>query len=93
MEALEEFSYIPKVERRFDLDWLRIISILLVFFYHSSLIFATGPWSIKNTETSIHLVKWMQLGLGLILPLFFVIAGMSTFYALNYVKAGKYTLA
>ncbi len=35
----------------------------------------------------------MQLGLGLILPLFFVIARMSTFYALNYVKVGKYTLA
>jgi hypothetical protein len=34
----------------------------------------------------------MTLGTGLILPLFFVIAGMSSFYALNYVKAGTYTL-
>jgi hypothetical protein len=34
----------------------------------------------------------MSLGTGLILPLFFIIAGMSSFYALNYVKAGTYTL-
>jgi len=32
MEALEKFSYIPKIERRFDLDWLRMISIVLLFF-------------------------------------------------------------
>ncbi|NHJ48546.1 MAG: acyltransferase [Asgard group archaeon] len=94
MEPLEDFSYIPKVERRFDLDWLRMISIVLVFFYHSSLIFASldDQWIIANAETSIHIERCMTLGTGLILPLFFVIAGMSTFYALNYVKAGKYTL-
>lgn len=71
-----------------------MISIVLVFFYHSSLIFASGSdkWIIANTETSQHVVKLMTLGTGLILPLFFVIAGMSSFYALNYVKAGTYTL-
>ncbi|NPD90389.1 MAG: acyltransferase [Asgard group archaeon] len=92
MEPLEKFSYIPKVERRFDLDWLRMISIVLVFFYHSALIFGSETWIINNTETSMHIARCMSLGTGLILPLFFVIAGMSSFYALNYVKAGTYTL-
>ncbi|MGC9779540.1 MAG: acyltransferase [Candidatus Heimdallarchaeota archaeon] len=92
MKALEKYSHIPKVERRYDLDWLRMISILLVFFYHSSLIFGGEKWIINNVESSIHIARCMTLGTGLILPLFFVIAGMSTFYALNYVKAGKYTI-
>ncbi len=92
MEALEKYSYIPKVERRFDIDWLRMISIVLVFFYHSSLIFGSDTWIINNADTTQHVVRLMTLGTGLILPLFFVIAGMSSFYALNYVKAGTYTL-
>lgn len=92
MEALEKYSHIPKVERRFDIDWLRMISIVLVFFYHSALIFGSETWIINNAETSQHIAKCMTLGTGLILPLFFVIAGMSSFYALNYVKAGTYTL-
>lgn len=69
-----------------------MISIALVFFYHSSLIFGSENWVLNNAETSQHIAKCMTLGTGLILPLFFVIAGMSSFYALNYVKAGTYTL-
>ncbi|NPD90306.1 MAG: acyltransferase family protein [Asgard group archaeon] len=80
-----------KLERRYDLDWLRIVSILLVFFYHSTLFFSTPSWLMKNAETSRYLSGIMNFGTAFALPLFFVIAGMSTFYALNFVSAGKYT--
>ncbi|NHJ48547.1 MAG: acyltransferase, partial [Asgard group archaeon] len=92
MEPLEKFSYIPKVERRYDLDWLRIIAIVLVFFYHCSRFFDEEVWHIKNNVESAFLKGGMSFGYAFILPLFFVISGMGTFYALNYVSAGKYTL-
>jgi peptidoglycan/LPS O-acetylase OafA/YrhL len=92
MDPLEKFSYIPKVERRYDLDWLRIIAIILVFFYHCSRFFDEEIWHIKNNIVSAYLTGGMSFGYAFILPLFFIISGMGTFYALNYVPAGKYTL-
>ena len=35
-------------ERRYDLDWLRIIGILLVFFFHCARFFDTLDWHVKN---------------------------------------------
>ncbi|MBK5114650.1 MAG: acyltransferase family protein [Candidatus Heimdallarchaeota archaeon] len=92
MESLEKFSYIPKVERRYDLDWLRIIAIVLVFFYHCSRFFNIEPWHLKNAELSNYLTGGLSFGTAFVLPLFFIISGMCTFYALNHISAGKYTL-
>ncbi|NPD90388.1 MAG: acyltransferase family protein [Asgard group archaeon] len=89
---MKKYSHIPKVERRYDLDWLRIIAIVLVFFYHCSRFFDAEDWHIKNEAISAYLKGGMSFGYAFILPLFFVISGMGTFYALNYVSAGKYTL-
>lgn len=44
-----------------------------------------------NAETSRYLSGVMSFGTAFVLPLFFVISGMSTFYALNFVSPGKYT--
>jgi len=35
-------------QRRYDLDWLRVLAILAVFIYHCALIFAPDPFSIKT---------------------------------------------
>ncbi len=77
-------------ERRYDLDWLRICSIFLVFIYHSTLFFS-NTWYMTNAETSRYLSGVMSFGTAFVLPLFFVISGMSTFYALNFVSPGKFT--
>ncbi|MBC7881146.1 MAG: acyltransferase family protein [Anaerolineae bacterium] len=37
-----------KPERRYDLDWLKVITTLLVFFFHVSRVFDTEGWSVKN---------------------------------------------
>ena len=81
-------------ERRYDLDWLRIMAILLIFFYHCTKFFDTDAgWFIKNNEINRYLDKAMSFGASFALPLFFVIAGMGTFYALKFVSAGKYVLS
>ncbi|MBC7880645.1 MAG: acyltransferase family protein [Anaerolineae bacterium] len=37
-----------KPERRYDLDWLKVITTLLVFCFHVARVFNTEDWSVKN---------------------------------------------
>jgi len=39
-------------ERRYDVDWLRIIAMLAVFLYHCTRFFDPEGWHLKNTEQS-----------------------------------------
>ncbi|MHA1200360.1 MAG: acyltransferase family protein [Candidatus Heimdallarchaeaceae archaeon] len=77
-------------ERRYDLDWLRIIAILLVFFFHCIRPFDQMAWHINNDVQSEGMTIVMYFLGGAGMPIFFVIAGMGTFYALRKVKGGQY---
>jgi peptidoglycan/LPS O-acetylase OafA/YrhL len=37
-------------ERRYDIDWLRVIAMLAIFFYHCARFFGTEGWHLKNAE-------------------------------------------
>ncbi len=81
----------PKVQRRYDLDWLRVIATLGVFLFHASNVFNTANFEIKNAERSeaitfidIFLYPWGM-------PLFFLIAGAGTWFALRRRSAGQFT--
>ncbi|HEY0037235.1 MAG TPA: acyltransferase family protein [Longimicrobium sp.] len=77
--------------RRHDLDWLRVIAILLLLYFHTGMIFAAeSPWHIKNPETSplvleanYFLSRWRMV-------LLFLISGVGTSYALRKRTAGEY---
>ena len=43
----------PKYERRYDIDWLRIIAVFLVFIYHCSRFFDLNDWHVKNNELDL----------------------------------------
>ena len=72
-----------KIERRYDIDWLRVLAVLAVFFFHSSRFFTNPPWHIRNAEFSevaeILAMFVSQWGM----PLIFVISGASIFFALR----------
>jgi peptidoglycan/LPS O-acetylase OafA/YrhL len=78
-------------ERRYDIDWLRIIAILAVFLYHCTRFFDPEGWHLKNTEQSELLFVLMR---GLIwtwvMELFFLLSGVGTWYALRSSRAGAY---
>ena len=79
---------IIKKERSYELDWLRIVATILIFFFHAARAFNYEEWEIKNNETDLGLsilVAYINLW---VIPLFFIIAGMGTFYALG-VRKGK----
>lgn len=86
-------STFSTLERRYDLDWLRVVSIFFVFVYHCTNFFDAAPFYIKNNpeeflngiipQNNYQLTANTSYLTALGLPLFFIIAGMSTFYALG----------
>ncbi|MGE5124468.1 MAG: acyltransferase family protein, partial [Acidobacteriaceae bacterium] len=71
------------IQRRYDLDWLRVMAFSGVFFYHCARFFNSSDWTIKNSTTSPVidiLTNIFELwGMALI----FAISGASIFYALH----------
>ncbi|MEM6765951.1 MAG: acyltransferase family protein [Bacteroidota bacterium] len=77
------------MERRYDIDWLRVIAIILVLYFHVAMIF-TAEWDfhIKNPETSN---LWLEFNFWLSrfrMPLLFFISGAGSFFALRK-RSGK----
>lgn len=81
----------PKAQlRRYDLDWLRVLAIFMVFVYHCSLIFAPDAYQIKNSTLYSYLDD-LGAFFGLWgMPLIFIISGASVFHALDKHLPGKY---
>jgi glucan biosynthesis protein C len=77
--------------RLYYLDWLRVIAILGVFLFHASNIFNTTNFEIKNAEQSeaITIIQAVFFPWGM--PLFFLIAGAGTWFALRRRTAGEFT--
>lgn len=70
-------------DRWFWLDWLRTISILAIFLYHSGMPFVIGSdWHIVNQQPDL-IVSVVNLLLIPLMPLFFVISGIGTYFSLS----------
>jgi len=68
--------------RRYELDWLRILAILIVFLYHSTRFFNLGDWHVKNINTFVWVEIWNVFATRWMMPLFFITSGASLYYAL-----------
>jgi peptidoglycan/LPS O-acetylase OafA/YrhL len=80
-----------KAERRHDLDWLRVIAIFLLLFYHSGMAFvADWGWHLKNAETSEIFQEWMFFMSRWRMALLFFISGGGTWFVLKRATAGEY---
>jgi glucans biosynthesis protein C len=77
--------------RLYYLDWLRIIATLGVCLFHVFDVFSTAGFEIKNAEQS----EVITILLGIVfpwgMPLFFVIAGAGSYFALRRRTAGQFT--
>jgi len=76
--------------RRDDIDWLRVLAMLVVFLYHCGRFFNDEDWHVKNLETSHIMTLTMAVVNQWMMPLFFVLSGMSSYYALDYQKLARY---
>ncbi len=76
--------------RRFELDWLRVLTIILVFVFHSSRFFDPMDWHVKNPTRYPALEMVATLVIVWMMPLLFTISGASTFYALRRRSGGTF---
>jgi acyltransferase-like protein len=72
-----------KHERLFYLDWLRMLAVLAVFSYHTWRPFDITDWHIKNAQQSLGVTIVMILVALWGMPLFFVLAGAASWFALR----------
>jgi glucans biosynthesis protein C len=76
--------------RRHDLDWLRLIAIIILLFYHTGMLFNPWGWHIKNDETSESFRYWMVFLHYWRMPLLLFISGAGTYIALGKRTTGEY---
>jgi len=69
--------------RRHDLDWLRLIAIVILLFYHTGMLFCTWGFHIKNSETSTTFDSWMVWLHPWRMPMLLFISGAGTYMALG----------
>ena len=70
-------------QRRYDLDWLRVLAILAVFVFHSGRFFDQMGWHVKSATVYAPVQAWTLFLVGWLMPLVFVISGASLFYAVG----------
>lgn len=77
-------------ERRYDLDWLRFIAIVILLFFHTGMWFNTWGWHVKNSETTVSFQYWMIWSHYFRMPLLLFISGAGTYMALGKRTAGQF---
>ena len=81
---------IGRSKRRYELDWLRVFAIAVVFVYHSAHFFDVDDWSVKNA-TTYPWVSWLMALLAQWgMPLIFLISGASLFFATRRSSAARF---
>ncbi|MEN6576666.1 MAG: acyltransferase family protein [Phycisphaerales bacterium] len=73
----------PELERRYDVDWLRVFGMMAVFLFHCGRFFDTEGWHVKSARTS-EVVSFLTLILAVqwLMPLFFVLSGIGAYHSL-----------
>ncbi len=78
-------------ERLVFLDWMRVVAILILHFWHTGMIYtAEWTWHIKNAETSHVVLEVMFFFAQWRMALLFLISGAGTRFALGYRTGGQY---
>jgi glucan biosynthesis protein C len=71
------------IERRYDLDWLRLIAILILLFFHTGMWFNPWDWHVKNNELSTSFTYWLVWLHFWRMPLLLFNSGAGTYMALG----------
>jgi hypothetical protein len=64
--------------------------MLTVFLYHCGRFFNNEDWHVKNPQTNYGITVSLAIIGQWMMPLFFVLSGMSSYYALDYQKPARY---
>ncbi|OQW60640.1 MAG: hypothetical protein A4S17_10165 [Proteobacteria bacterium HN_bin10] len=78
-------------DRRYDLDWLRIIAFGLLILYHCGMFYVTWDWHVKSSRASDAIEPLMMLTSPWRLTLLFLISGAATRFMADKMSAWKLT--
>ncbi len=86
-----------KPKRRYDLDWLRVLAVLLLIYFHTAKIFDYPAfdyfdWHIKNNQVSARITVFTWFVHQWQMPLFFLLSGAGTWYSLLLRAPNKYLM-
>ncbi|MFT4247439.1 MAG: acyltransferase family protein [Pseudomonas sp.] len=76
------------MQRRHDLDWLRVIAFGLLVLYHVGMYYVTWDWHVKSPTTHPMLEPFMLLTGPWRMSLLFLISGAATAFMLDKTPAG-----
>lgn len=65
-------------ERRYDMDWLRIIAFALLILYHCGMFYVSWDWHVKSSRASTAIEPLMMLTSPWRLTLLFLVSGVAT---------------
>ena len=77
-------------ERRYDIDWLRVLVMMSVFFFHCARFFTGMTWHLNNAEDSLVALVFTGVLDMWFMPLFFLLSGAGSWYALKSRSSGLY---
>ncbi|MHC4665899.1 MAG: acyltransferase family protein [Planctomycetota bacterium] len=76
--------------RLYYLDWLRVLAMFTIFFFHNTRLFDSEGWHVKNAETSLGLDILIGFVTLWMMPIFFILAGAAVYYAMKVRTAGGF---
>jgi len=82
-------------ERRYDLDWLRVLAVLLLVYFHTAAIFYSGHLGelyVRNELSSREMGLFISFIHQWHMPLFFLLSGTATWFALGYRTGTEYII-
>jgi glucan biosynthesis protein C len=84
-------STVQKSVRLHYLDWLRVLATLGVFLFHAINVFSPAKFEINNVERSDVIMMIQAFFFPWGMPLFFLVAGAGSWFALRRRTAGQFT--
>ena len=79
------------LERRYDLDWIRVGAFFLLILYHVGMFYVPWDWHVKSPNPVEVLEPLMQLTNPWRLTLLFLVSGAATRFMADKVSVGKLT--
>jgi glucans biosynthesis protein C len=89
--AMKSASVSP--ERQYYVDWIRVLGMFGIFLFHNARFYDIfSDWHVKNAATNVAASGFVAFMSVWMMPLFFLVAGASTFLALRSRSPGQYAL-
>ncbi|ADG11050.1 acyltransferase [Caulobacter segnis] len=81
----------PSIDRRYDLDWIRVGAFFLLILYHTGMFYVPWEWHVKTPHVVEGLMPFMLLTNPWRLTLLFLVSGAATRFMADKTSVGKLT--